>query len=73
MQIIRLTPNGFHPKRRFPDEQVYEEFYQMLNRLQPLDNRQLATLHNACMKILYKVGVVFHEAEALEVFNKRGC
>ena len=44
----------------------------MLNRLQPLDNRQLATLHNACMKILYKVGVVFHEAETLEIFNKHG-
>ncbi len=44
----------------------------MLNRLQPLENEQLATLHNACMKILSKVGVVFHEAEALEVFNKHG-
>jgi trimethylamine:corrinoid methyltransferase-like protein len=36
-----------------------------MNRLQPLENGQLATLHNACMKILAKVGVVFHEAEAL--------
>ena len=44
----------------------------MLNRLQPLENGQLATLHNACMKILYKVGVVFHEAETLEIFNKHG-
>ena len=39
----------------------------MLNRLQPLDNGQLATLHNACMKILSKVGVAFHDAEALEI------
>jgi len=44
----------------------------MLNRLQPLENGQLATLHNACMKILSKVGVVFHEAEALEIFKKHG-
>ena len=44
----------------------------MLNRLQPLENGQLAILHNACMKILSKVGVVFHEAEALEIFKKHG-
>ena len=67
-----LTPNGFHPKHRFPDEHEYKELYQMLNRLQPLEKGQLATLHNACMKILSKVGVVFHEVEALETFNKHG-
>ena len=44
----------------------------MLNRLQPLDNGQLATLHNACMKILSKVGVAFHDAEALEIFKEHG-
>ena len=44
----------------------------MLNRLQPLDNGQLATLHNACMKILSKAGVVFHDAEALEIFKEHG-
>jgi trimethylamine--corrinoid protein Co-methyltransferase len=44
----------------------------MLNRLQPLENGQMATLHNACMKILSKVGVVFHDAEALEIFKKHG-
>ena len=44
----------------------------MLNRLQPLEKGQLATLHNACMKILSKVGVVFHEVEALEIFNMHG-
>ena len=43
-----------------------------MNRLQPLENGQLVTLHNACMKILSKVGVVFHEAEALEIFKKHG-
>ena len=44
----------------------------MLNRLQPLKYEQLTTLHNACMKILSKVGVVFHDAEALEIFKKHG-
>jgi trimethylamine--corrinoid protein Co-methyltransferase len=44
----------------------------MLNRLQPLENGQLATLHNACMNILSKVGVVFHDAEALEIFKEHG-
>ena len=44
----------------------------MLNRLQPLEKGQLATLHNACMKILSKVGVVFHDAEAVEIFKKHG-
>ena len=44
----------------------------MLNRLQPLENEQLATLHNACMKILAKVGVVFHDTEALEIFKEHG-
>ena len=43
-----------------------------MNRLQPLENGQLAMLHNACMKILSKVGVVFHEAEALEIFKNHG-
>ncbi len=44
----------------------------MLNRLQPLEKEQLANLHNACMRILSKVGVVFHDAEALEIFKKHG-
>ena len=44
----------------------------MLNRLQPLEKGQLATLHNACMKILSKVGVAFHDAEAVEIFKKHG-
>ena len=44
----------------------------MLNRLQPHENRELATLHNVCMKILSKVGVVFHDAESLEIFKKHG-
>ena len=44
----------------------------MLNRLQLLENEQLTTLHNACMKILSKVGIVFHEAEALEIFKEHG-
>lgn len=44
----------------------------MLNRLQPLENDQLVTLHNANMKLLSKVGVVFHDAEAVEIFKKHG-
>lgn len=43
-----------------------------MNRLQPLENGKLAILHNACMKILAKVGVVFQDAEALEIFKKHG-
>lgn len=44
----------------------------MLNRLQPLNDGQLATLHHACMEILSRTGVVFHEPEALEIFKANG-
>lgn len=44
----------------------------MINRLQPLDSSQIDTIHQACMKILANTGVVFNDAEALEIFNNHG-
>ena len=44
----------------------------MLNRLQPLSEEQLATLHSACMRLLSKVGIVFQSAEAIEIFKHHG-
>ncbi len=44
----------------------------MFNRMQPLETGQLDKLHNSCMKILSRVGVIFHEPEALEIFRKNG-
>jgi trimethylamine--corrinoid protein Co-methyltransferase len=44
----------------------------MPHRLQPLDIDQKNALLNACMEILCKVGVVFHDAEAREIFQRHG-
>jgi trimethylamine--corrinoid protein Co-methyltransferase len=44
----------------------------MLNRLQPLTNEQLEALHNACMHVLKNVGILFHDAESLMIFEKNG-
>ena len=67
-----LTLNGIHPRQQFQNGIITRSPIKMLNRLQPLEKEQLANLHNACMRILSKVGVVFHDAEALEIFKKHG-
>jgi len=43
-----------------------------MNRLQPLEKEQIQTMHNACMRILNKVGISFNDPEALEVFKHHG-
>ena len=44
----------------------------MFNRLQPLEKEQLLRLHDACMKLLSKVGIVFHSDEAIKIFRHHG-
>ena len=37
-----------------------------------VSDEELNTLHNASMRILEKVGIAFHEPEAIEIFKKHG-
>ena len=40
--------------------------------MQKLSGSELNTLHNASMKILGKVGVAFHDPEAIKIFKRHG-
>lgn len=44
----------------------------MINRLQPLSSEQIHTIHSSCMKILAETGIVFNDAEALDIFKHHG-
>ena len=44
----------------------------MINRLQPLNSEQIHTIHSSCMKILAETGIVFNDAEALDIFKNHG-
>ncbi|MGB3221334.1 MAG: trimethylamine methyltransferase family protein [Desulforhopalus sp.] len=44
----------------------------MINRLQPLESTQIDTIHQACMQILGNTGIIFKDAEALEIFKNHG-
>lgn len=44
----------------------------MKNRLQPLSNEQIETIHKACMRILGGTGIAFKDVEALEIFKEHG-
>lgn len=44
----------------------------MTHRMQKISDEALNKLHNASMRILEKVGVAFHEPEAIEIFKKHG-
>lgn len=44
----------------------------MKNRLQPLDNRKVEVIHQACMRILSQTGIVFKDEEALNIFKNHG-
>lgn len=44
----------------------------MLNRLQPLSQDQIETIHKACMRILGTTGIAFKDEEALEIFKSHG-
>lgn len=44
----------------------------MRNRLQPLDSEQIQIIHQACMRILNRVGVSFKDPETIEIFKRHG-
>ena len=46
--------------------------FPMLNRLQPLTKEQIQIIHNACMHVLSNIGIIFHDAEALQIFKGNG-
>lgn len=45
----------------------------MNDRMQTISDRELQTIHDASMEILKKVGVAFHEPEAIAIFKKFGA
>ena len=45
----------------------------MHDRMQTISREELSTIHNATMHILSKVGVAFHEPEAIALFKKLGA
>jgi trimethylamine--corrinoid protein Co-methyltransferase len=44
----------------------------MYDRMQTLTQEQMTKFHDAAMAVLGKTGVVFHDAEALQIFQKYG-
>jgi trimethylamine--corrinoid protein Co-methyltransferase len=46
--------------------------FSMLNRLHSLERSQMERLHSSCMHILAKEGIIFHEEEAIQIFQQNG-
>lgn len=44
----------------------------MKNRLQPLTDKEIQTVHDACMQLLGNTGVSFKAPEAVEIFKRHG-
>lgn len=44
----------------------------MFERMKKLSYQELSILHNASMRILEKVGVAFHDPQALDIFQEHG-
>ena len=45
----------------------------MNDRMQTISDKELSTVHHASMEILSKVGIAFHEPEAISIFKKHGA